>query len=188
MALGRISSKRINNYEDADENSPQAIQGRLHFEQTRDSLVESYWWRFASGRATLSASPDTPDSEYDYQFILPTDFLAMKSIYEDRHSDENLRSYALEDKMLLTNEDEMKIKYIKKVTDPTKFSPFFVEVLVLSLAKKMLPALAGQNTKLTKDIGDELRLLIPTVKAHSGQQTNTEGQYNLETWNDARYT
>ena len=62
QSLGRLGSKRINNIDDPKEDSTQAIQCRLHFEQTRDALVRSNWWSFARARATLSkdAEEDPP--------------------------------------------------------------------------------------------------------------------------------
>lgn len=188
MSLGKIGTKRINDFTDATETKPEAIQCRLHYEATRDSLLRSHWWRFASDRKTLSQDTTDPDFEWEHQFILPVDFLAMKSIYEGRFSDENLRSYALEGQRLLTNESTMEIRYIKKVTDVTKFDPLFVEVLVLQLALKLVGPLAGGNPKLQDVLQRELFVLMPKVRALDRQETNTEGEYGLETWNDARYS
>ena len=188
LSLSDIGSKRINNYEDVTENSPQAIMCRLHYEPTRDALLRSHWWRFASSRAVLSQDVTDPDGdEWDNQFILPNDFLAMKSIYENRFSDENLRNYALEGQRLLTNESEMSIRYIRRVTDVTEFDPLFVQVLELQLALKLITGLAKTNPKLKESIKNDLKLLMPSVKALDSQETNTAGQYELETWNDARY-
>ena len=188
MALSRLKSKRINDYGDSSESTPQAIYCRLHYETTRDALIESYTWRFASGRKTLSVSTVTPDFEWDYQFILPNDYLAMRSIYEGRFSDENLESYALEGDRLLTNESDMEIRYIKKVTDPTKFDPLFVKLFVVLLANELIGPLAGGNKVIQEKLDRDKADLLYSVRAMSGQQTNTVGQYDLETWNDARYT
>ena len=185
--LARIGANRINNID--TDTSPEAIQCRTHYEMTRDALIRFHWWRFASGRKTLSQDTTDPTGdEWDNQFILPNDFLAMKSIYENRFSDENYRSYALEGQRLLTNESTMEIRYIKKVTDVTEFDPLFVEVLVLQLALKLVPALAKTDPKLKADIKDDLKLLMPSVLALDGQETNTIGQYDLGTWNNARYS
>ena len=184
--LARIGAKRINNFD--TDTSPEAIQCRTHYEMTRDALIRSHWWRFASGRKTLSLDATDPTGdEWDNQFILPNDFLRMKSIYENRFSDENYRSYVLEGQRLLTNESTMEIRYIKKVADVTEFDPLFVEVLVLQLALKLIPALAKTDTKLKESVKDDLKLLMPSVRALDSQETNTVGQYELETWNDARY-
>lgn len=189
QALGRLGSKRINNFEDADESSTESIQCRLHFEPTKDSLLRSNWWPFARARKVLSQDATDPEgTEWDNQFILPTDYLAMRSIYEGRFSDENLRPYTIEGKRLLTNDSTMEIRYIKKVTDPTEFDTLFIEVLVLLLADKMNGPLTGGDARIQEKIDKALEELIPQVKALSLQESNTEGQYLLETWNDARYT
>ena len=185
-ALAKIGAKRINNID--TDTSPEAIQCRTHYEMTRDALIRSHWWRFASGRKTLSQDATDPTGdEWDNQFILPNDFLRIKSIYENRFSDENYRSYALEGKRLLTNESTVEIRYIKKVTDVTEFDPLFVEVLVLQLALKLIPALAKTDTGLKESVKNDLKLLMPSVRALDSQETNTVGRYELETWNDARY-
>ena len=185
-ALAKIGAKRINNID--TDTSPEAIQCRTHYEMTRDALIRSHWWRFASARKTLAEDVEDPTGdEWDNQFILPNDFLRMKSIYENRFSNENYRSYALEGQRLLTNESTMEIRYIKKVTDVTEFDPLFVEVLVLQLALKLIPALAKTDTRLKESVKDDLKLLMPSVRALDSQETNTVGRYELETWNDARY-
>jgi len=184
QALGKIGATRIENVE--SDTSIQAIQCRLHYELTRDSLLRSHWWRFASDRAKLE-STDTPDFEWDYAFDLPDDFLRMKSIYEDSISTTNFRSYVIEGKLLLTNEDEMSIRYVKKVTDVTEFDPLFIEVLILQLALKFIGPLSGGNAKLQESIQKELARLWPIVKSLDSQESNTVGQCDLDIWNDARY-
>ena len=184
MALGRLGALRIDDVE--NDSSLQTIQCRLHYEQTRDALLRSHKWRFASAREELDTT-DTPDFEWDYAFALPDDFLAMRSIYEDRFSDENLRTYALEGLLLLTNESSMEIRYIKKVTDVTKFDPLFVNVLTLLLADVLIGPLAGGDARIQKKIDTALDKLMPAVRALDRQETNTIGKGELETWNDARY-
>ena len=187
LSLSDLGSKRINNFDDKTESSPQAILCRLHYEPTRDALEQSYPWRFTRGRATLSEDTETPDFQWGKQFILPIDYLAMKSVYEGRFSDENVRSYDLEGNLLLTNETTMEIRYIKKITDVTKFDPLFVQLLVLQLDLKLVMPLT-QNVKLKQSIKEDIRLLMPDVLAFAGQETNTAGRLESGTWNDARYS
>lgn len=186
QALGRIGANQIKDLD--TDTSPQAIQCRLHFEPTKDSLLRTHWWRFASTRATLELNAETPDFEWNFQFDLPEDFSRMKSIWEDRTSDINYRNYALEGDLLLTNESTMSIKYVKKVTDPTEFDDLFVEVLVLTLAKKLVGPLAGANAQLTEQIKDDLKPLMSTVRTIDAQETNTSGVIASQTWNDARFS
>lgn len=187
QALDKLGANRINDFNDNAETSLPAIKCRLHFEQTRDALVRSHWWRFASARATLSQDTVTPDFQWDFQYFLPNDFMRMKSIYENRNTNINFRSYELEGDLLLTNETTMEIKYIKKVTDPTKFDELFIEVLVLKLALKLV-SLAGANTKMTETIGRELAAIMPQVRTIDAQETNTDGIVEVGTWNNSRFS
>lgn len=186
QALSKIGAKRINNLEDKTENTPPAIQCRLHFEPTRDALIRSYPWRFASARKVLSQDTKTPDFEWAFQYHLPSDFMAMKSIFEDRFTENNFRNYVLEDDLLLTDETEMSIRYVKRVIDASKFDPLFVEVFVLQLGLKLV-SLAGATPKIRESLKDDLKFLMPAVRALDGQETNTAGRAESRTWNDARF-
>lgn len=188
QAFSKIGSLRINDFSDNTESSPQIIQARTQYEPTRDFLIRSYHWRFASDRATLSQDTNDPSGEeWDNQFILPSDFMAMKSIYEGRFSDISFRSYTLEDERLLTNETTMEIRYIKKVTDVSKFDPLFVKLLTWTLADEFIGPLAGGDSRIQIKIDRVLAELIPSVKALDGQETNTAGRFESGTWNDARF-
>ncbi|KKM95862.1 hypothetical protein LCGC14_1183830 [marine sediment metagenome] len=186
MSLAKLGANKIPDGQTVEGSATlEAVQCRLHYEQTRDALVRSHSWRFAAARKALSTTT-TPAFEWDYAFDLPDDFLAMRSIYENRFSGENFRSYALEGSLLLTDENAMSIRYTKNVTDVTEFDSLFIEVLVLQLALK-LTSLAGSTPEIRESLKDDLKNLMPSVKALDRQETNTAGQYELETWNDARY-
>lgn len=185
MALGKIGSKLLDNLD--DDTSVEAIKCRLFYDQTRDSLLRSHYWRFASDRAELEAADD-PDFEWDNAFDLPDDFLRMKSIYDDALIKNTRHSYALEGSLLLTNESAVSIRYIKQVTDVTEFDPLFVEVLVLQLALKLVATLAGGAPKLQDVIQRELARIMPSVRALDRQETNTLGRADQDTWVDVRAT
>ncbi len=185
QALGRLGSKRINDFA---EDSTLAAHCRLHYDPTRKALLRSHKWRFARKREVLAQDDTDPLFEYDNQFILPNGYLAMVSIYENRYSDENIDSYAIEGQLLLTNDTEVNLRYIKNVTDPTEFDPLFVKVLVLLLTDAMIGPVAGGDKRIQDKIDKALATLMPSVRALDSQETNTEGENSLYTWNDARYS
>jgi hypothetical protein len=81
----------------------------------------------------------------------------------------------------------MEIRYVKKVTDVSEFDSLFIQVFVLSLALK-LTSLAGANPKAKDSISIDLSRLMVKVRAMDGQETNTAGRLESDTWNDARYS
>lgn len=198
MALGRLGTKRINDYTDNSDTKVEAIQCRLHYKQTRDALLRSHWWRFARSRKTLSANTISPDFEYTYAYDLPNDFMRLWiKPFEDNNTGLNNSRYtfSMEGKQLLSNETPMKIRYIRQVTDPTEFDPLFIEVLILKLALKMFMPLAGAGRNaiaLKQELENELYGtrgrpgLMSRVRAVDKRETNSVGRADRATWNDSR--
>jgi len=185
MSLARLGSKQLTNL--ATDTSVEAIHCRTHYEQTRDSLLRSHWWRFAQARATLTEDTDTPAFGWDYQYVLPDDFFRLMWVFQDNVPPENVTTYSydIEGQRILSNQDTIQILYIKKVTDPTKFDPLFVEVLTLSLAIKLVMPLS-QDKVLARELRDELEGLMSRVRTIDRQETNTVGSSDRGTWSNAR--
>jgi len=126
-----------------------------------------------------------PDFEWSYGYTLPSDFLAMRSIWGENQSNENtIYSYALEGDLLLSNENSMKIRYTKREVTVNNFDPLFIEVLTLSLAIKLCMPLT-QDNKLYRDLREELygrKGLMSRVRAMDKQEQNTAGIYDYNTW------
>ncbi len=177
MSLGRIGAKRLNVL--ATDSSVEATHCNLHYEQTRDALLKSHIWRFALGRSELSEDTESPDFEWNHQYILPDDYLRQVGLYGTENS------YAMEGQRLLTNDDEVNLRYIRKITDPAKFTPLYVEVLVLQLAIKLVMPLS-QDKVLRRELLDELAPLLADAKMVNRTETNTVGKDELDTWNDSR--
>jgi hypothetical protein len=185
MALGKIGANRINDYE--NDATLEAIYCRTFYEQTRDELVRSHQWRFASARATLSEDSETPSFQWAHQYILPTDFLRLKDIFEENSTplENTLHTYAIEGEKLLTDDSECQIRYIRRVTDVTEFDPLFVQFLVLRLAHKFSMAIA-QDKALSDRLEAEITFMMPRIRAMDRQETNTIRRHELRTWNGAR--
>ena len=186
MALAKLGAKRINNID--TDSTTEAIHCRTHYAQTRDALTRLLAPAFASDRDTLSQDTVDPDFEWDNQFILSADFLRKLSVYGDTGADlsKTRYSYAIEGERLLTNEGAIYLRYVKRVTDTSKFDPLFVEVLVLQLALKLSGPLSGGNAKLQEIIKQELGAVMSLARVVDKSETKTKGRLDLNTWNDAR--
>lgn len=185
QALGRIGAKQISDF-DTDQSVP-GIQSRLHYEQTRDGLLRSHWWRFAQARVALVEDTSSPAFEWDNQFVLPTDMMRARGVYGGTGSRNTRMSYELEGNLILTNESAVNFRYIKQVTDPADFDSLFTEVLILLLARKLLGPLAGGHPKMDAMLERQLTPLMRQVRANDRQETNTKGRDDQNLWNDARF-
>ena len=182
QALDRVGSK---NFTYAVQTSVEALKCITIYTQTRDALLRSFEWSFASARKTLSPEVNSPDSEWDYRFKLPDDFLRYKSDYGLDDSYAVDARFTIEGKYYLTNNDEVDLLYIKKVENPDDFDPLFTEVLILTLAKKLIPALAGtKSPMLLEDISRDLEAALSKARTVCRQESNVSGRSD---WRQARH-
>jgi len=185
LALSRIGSKTVTTAEITAGSGVVAPHCNRHYEQTRDALLRSNNWGFASERATLVRG-STPPFEYDYSYKLPEDFLLLRSIYDSGEDDGVYRDqHAIEGKQILSNEDACQIKYVKDMT-VKDFDPLFIEVLVLSLAVKLVMPLS-QDRKLYAELRDELKGVMSKARVVDKQESNTVGRGGVTGWSNSRY-
>lgn len=196
MALGKLGAKQIATGFTLDTDiTPDGLQAKLHYAQTRDSLIRSGEWRFASGRAKLQMDSTVPAFGWSHQFLLPQDFLRMKSVNSGGNSSWSVMDYpdaswpnwfTIEGNRLLTCESEIGIYYVKRITDVDLFDPLFVEVLILQLALKLLHPLAGtEATQLKQGLLQELGMALRTARTVSAAEVAHAGSSD---WNNSRYT
>ena len=144
-------------------------------EYVTDSNITFYW----------DLVTDRPETYWTYRYALPADFSRFISKWL-RH---NEYKYALEGKNLLTDETELDINYIKKVTDPDEFDALFAEVLILDVAIKLTFSIMGgsyQTQALRNGLRQERKLRISTAKAVNSIE-KIEGVWPSNQWVNARY-
>jgi len=256
MALGRIGFTQITTLTDTTPPAAKlaAEQGTLHYAQTRDALLRSHTWRFATGwvNLTLDAAtssgtstgtgnttlllydtdqawtPDayntdyyvwitggtgsgqirdiadtaatyltvtnafttTPDdtstyeiwqyyppSPYDHRYSLPSDCLRVIQTSKEGEA------YELAGSKLRTDMDEVYLKYVQQITEPASFDVTFVEVLVASLAVKLVMPLLHDKV-LKAELDKELADLLLNVRRLNLVETARVD--HDQTWNEAR--
>lgn len=167
-ALGRVGQERILAMSDA------GVGGRacqLYFDGTRDEVLRSHRWNFATSRSTLSRLSETPLFGWDYQFALPVDFLRALEVNDTE--DQAGCIWAVEGIKLMTNEETVNLVYIRREEDVSKWDALFCEAMTLKLAMKFATILRGTSSQVM-DFGAEYdRLMAPLarrVDANEGRE------------------
>jgi len=187
MALGRFGARRISDFD--TDTSVNAIQCRLQYAQTRRALIRSHWWGFAKTRVQLSQTT-APAFQWTYAYLLPSDWLRLIGIYEsgaDNPIEESTETWEREGNTIISDMSTVYLRYIRDVEDPNSWDSLFVEVMVLSLARKLVIPLS-QDLKMKKDIDDDLIPLMSKVRAMDRTEQEHIGRDELKTWVDARNT
>jgi hypothetical protein len=150
------------------ENSDAARAATVLYPGARDAMLRMHQWNWAKRRAVLVQDTVNPSSGFDYQYILPADFLMMMKT-DDPHTD-----WSIEGERLLSNETAVTISYIAVVTDPNKWDGLFREALEHWLASKFAGALrnAPQVSRALEEEYKELLRLARVQNSHENPMTN----------------
>lgn len=167
-ALGRLGEQRILTMADAG-TSGRACQ--LHFEGTRDEVLRSHRWNFATTRVALSRLSPDPPFGWAYRYGLPADFI--RALEVNGTEDEGGCPWAIEGGALMTNEESINLIYIRRETNVARWDSLFCEAITLKLAMKLATVLRGSASQVA-DFGTEYdRLTAPLarrVDANEGRQ------------------
>jgi hypothetical protein len=133
MALGMIGQNYITAIDDGTHT---ANQCKAFFEPARDACLRDHLWNFALKRQALAQNAVAPVSGWTYGYNLPADCLRVIELNGD-----NELQWAIEDRVLVTNEPAAKIYYIAKL-DPADWDALFLDAFTMLLASKLALAIA----------------------------------------------
>ncbi len=149
-AAGKVGAETT--LTDLLENNKLARTAAVVWPLALDATLAASPWNFAMARAALPALSSAPAFGYALQYQRPTDLLRLVEI-NDVHvwnlfpgSD---APYSYEgDKILTDMGAPLRLRYVRRVTDPTLFSPKFVEAFAFKLAMEFaLPVTESEATR-----------------------------------------
>lgn len=174
LAAVLLGQSRIANL---TENSKMAREANAIYEIVRNSLLATYNWTFAKERAALPALVDVPAFQFSVKYQLPADccrLVELADLYvgvdltDYRGSD--MSEFEIEGDKILTNfAAPLNIKYIKRVTDPARFSDPFVLSFGAKLAWHLAEAITQSNSKKENAERVYMRSISDAVRANAIQ-------------------
>jgi len=196
LGYSRIGVARISSL---TEDTAQRIAATAIWDYIRDLVLEASDWRFAKTRAILAQLEETPVYGYDYAYALPADFLKLclqkesdpviypSGAYSSAWTAEGVtiraRQFgyiieALEDGTLClftdyddSGGDELFITYIRKETDPAKYTAHFISTFAYRLAAE----LSLTRTESSKKFADMMTMYEAELIKAEG--LNRHGDY-----------
>lgn len=172
LALARLGDDATLSSIDPPEGSAQAEHCARFYPLARDTLLG--WpdanWNFATKRVAL-AQVDMAWSTWDFAYTVPNNMLRAISVLAPDAPDDYSTPYALpysaqgeqysigyqpqpfvievdgsDRQVIYTNQENATLRYISRVTDPTRFPPTFIDALVWLLASYLAgPMLKGDS-------------------------------------------
>jgi hypothetical protein len=144
MALAMVGGQRIQSIE-----FPTSVEGTMCgilYEPTVDEVLRSHEWACAIHRQELAPLADPPiTSDFQYAYQLPQDPYCLRALNIPDAPD---AVYMVEGRTLLCNLSQVKLRYIKRVSDPTQFDSLLVKAIALRLAADL--AIAVSDSQISR--------------------------------------
>lgn len=179
IALISIGMDPISSINDSD--SKPARSCLALWDATRDAMLEAAKWRCASKRAELSQLETTPDFDWDYEYQLPTDFIRMIATKDNT-------PYLIEGDKLLSNEAEVYIRYVYRLTTTGSYSPGMAMALAKLLASNLAVPLKGSKT-LRESMYQEFQIALTQAEVVNAFDDQLDEQVRKQdSWHAARFS
>ena len=177
LALYMVGAERISSF---SETTKRAKLCNDIYEIERDSFLGSHPWNFATRRVELAKTATTPEFGYEYEYQLPADCLRVVELeYNDIE-------FKIEGDKLLTNEATIKIEYIAKEEDTSKYPAHVIDALSAKIAVKLSYPLV-QSRELKLELRDNARTALSSARLFDAQE-GTPRELNMSDWTDSRFT
>jgi len=188
LALQHIGDR----YDIADltEESTEAEQINLVFDDTRDEILRRFPWRFAKKYISPSKLAGiTVPGFWDFAYQYPPDAVKVRGVSNPLGVDVapiDFEIALLQDntKVILTDQDDAEFFYTSRVEDTTRFDPEFTMALSFLLAARTAMALTG-----SLDIKSALDQEVLRVVSQAADTDSSEGRNRdapEASWIDAR--
>lgn len=166
-ALTLIGSARIASL---TENTENARRLNAIYDHVRDDLLSQHPWNFAIARVLLVESAEVPAYGYTKKHTIPSDCLRVLLVLDGTSEEDLLEDFVIEGGFVLTDESTIYIKYIKQITDPTKYTNTFVSCFATRLAAEIAYASAN-SSGLAKNLFEIYMDKLATAKGVDAQES-----------------
>jgi hypothetical protein len=153
------------------------------FGYVRDEVLESYPWHFAKSRKLLAPTPTTSDDfGWSYKYQTPTDCLRLMPIRDHGTFNAPPVPFEWESGHILTNMPPsymggLPIHYIRRETNPTKFTPLFARLLATKLSMLAATRVTGKASYYDKMTNAYRAAMQEAVMSDTLSRGPAEDQY-----------
>lgn len=180
LALSNLGKTNI---ADIRERSTEARLCRQFYDHVRETLLSVYPWRFAGKTASLAQVTNDKPGQWAYAYSRPNDCLKVRWVrpqysvtdpHPETPQEEISHPYDIEGDTIYCNLSPAFLRYTFNLTDPTRFSPLFIDAMSWHLSTR----LAMPMTKDTKIRADHYQMALAmqasaaTIDANEVRETS----------------
>ena len=175
VALSRIGHKRT--ITSLVEGTVEANACNVHYEQTRDLVLEAFDWPFARKRATLALLAGEGNDDWDFAYQLPDDCIAPRAIWNGSRTEGDATTvFGVESnsagtaRIILADEEDAILKYTSRITVVPAYSASFVDALAWKLAAELVLSIPSKPTLYPVASKEYEKALLRAAAIHYNSQ------------------
>jgi len=181
LALAHIGEPGIANFQIA---GAPARNARLIYDDIRDQVIHEFPWNFATRYDSAAALAETPSWHWQNAYVMPSDYLRVLRIQGDLRRDWEVADMDDKTVLMCNISSPINFKYIRRVTNVSRYSPNFVSALAARLAIELVIPLGKRLTLM-----DSLRTIYMAKMSLArtvDSQEKTPEIIQANDWTDAR--
>jgi hypothetical protein len=180
MALGHCGTGSAPIEDPDTDKSAEARNCRTWYEHARKMCLQSYDWKFARTRATLTPHATDPATNWAYRYAMPANVIALRGIPDPRGEDFPRQPFKVEivisgsnrERTILTNAGDAEMIYTLDITEADLFSPWFTHAFSLLLGHFIARPTTGR-----RDIKNDLwQLYSNAIRVAPAHDANEEAE------------
>jgi len=145
LALAHLKEAPIRDF---DFSSVASRWMRNHYAAHRDAFIGMHDWDFATELVRLPADAAKPPFRWSYRYRKPNDLVRLPQQTENGRPDGKIIPHELVGQWIMADQDPpFPLRYIKRVTRESEFSPLFVHGFGLFLASGCAHVITGKNSR-----------------------------------------
>lgn len=188
-ALSRIGARTIVSFSD---NTNEARAVKSAYEEVRLEVLHSHPWNSVMTRVEIAKLTDVPAFGYANQYQVPSDALRIVEVLDAVGTDPTELPWAVESKLddeslvILTDESSpLKVRYMKDVDDPNRYSALLRSAIAARLAVELCPKLKQSTATLERMLVWHREIMQMAKHADGREGAVTERV--RDSWIDSRY-
>ena len=184
QALRILKANRITSLTDGSNNANAANDV---FEEIREDLLRAHNWNFATRRQKLAKKTNTPVSEFDNAYALPSDWLRTVSVHNNDASAGTVlwREEEQDDVgVILSSADELWMRYVYRLTDANRMAADFRAAFAHALALA-IPGVSNLSAAREVELKKEAKRRLNRAK-HSDATGSVPERRPLGSWVTSR--
>jgi hypothetical protein len=143
LALANIGKESIASINEASAEARACLQ---FYSLVLDTAIQAYPWRWATKTAALAQVTNTKENRWLYAYQRPSDCLKVFRIVDESLAEympygdgvvSGGHAYDIEGETIFCDLSPAYIQYVRRVSDPAKFPPMFVDALSMALSARI---------------------------------------------------